>query len=100
MAVLTGARRGDAMEREGEEEVVQEDSQLTRSATEGSARPEEVGGDGIDGERCRGRRARGGRLKASRLAWLNGEDEGVSAELQGITGKKSIGRERDRREEG
>jgi hypothetical protein len=61
--------------------VVLEDGQLTRNATDGSARPEEVRGDGIDDERRRGRRARGGRLKASWLAWLDGEDEGVAAEL-------------------
>jgi hypothetical protein len=29
-------------------------------------------------------------LKASRLAWLDGEDEGVAAELQGVTGELRV----------
>jgi hypothetical protein len=64
---------------------VQEDGQLTRSATEGSARPEEVGCDGIDGEQRRGWRSRFCRLGASRQVGVGKMVTGEEAELLGYS---------------
>jgi hypothetical protein len=80
-AALAGARRGDEPWREGEGKGVQEDVQLTRSATEGSGKAEEVAGDDMDDGQHRAGTSRFGRLGASRQAGVVGEVSGEEAKL-------------------